>query len=68
MDADYLVTGGLQHSGDRTRVSVQLIRVRDETNIWAEIYDRPADQADWESWVRAVGIEVAGRLVPPAVT
>lgn len=68
LDADYLLTGGMQASGRATRISVQLIRVRDETNVWAEIYDRPLDQfdqADWDAWVRAVSSEVADHLAPP---
>lgn len=65
LDADYLLTGRLQASDPMTRISVQLVRVRDETNVWAEVYERPRNQADWDGWTRLVCREVADRLAPP---
>ena len=64
LDADYLLTGGIQMTGAATRISIQLIRVSDDTNLWAEIYDRPAEDTDWDTWVQAVASEVADRLAP----
>ncbi len=62
LGVDYLLTGGMQRSHDATRITVQLIRVRDETNLWAEIYEQPLDQADWNRWVQTVSLRVAERL------
>jgi len=36
----YILEGGVRRAGDRVRVSVRLIQVSDETNLWAESYDR----------------------------
>ncbi len=36
----YLLEGGVQKSGDRLRVSAQLIDAADGSHIWAERYDR----------------------------
>jgi serine/threonine protein kinase len=36
----YILEGGVRRVADQVRVSVRLIQVSDETNLWAEIYDR----------------------------
>ncbi len=36
----YLLEGGLRRAGDRMLVSARLIRVRDQTQVWAESYER----------------------------
>jgi TolB-like protein/DNA-binding winged helix-turn-helix (wHTH) protein/Flp pilus assembly protein TadD len=36
----YILEGGVRRAVDRVRVSVRLIQVSDETNLWAETYDR----------------------------
>ena len=38
--ADYLVEGSIRLSGDRVRITAQLIETRGETHLWAESYDR----------------------------
>jgi TolB-like protein/DNA-binding winged helix-turn-helix (wHTH) protein/tetratricopeptide (TPR) repeat protein len=38
--ADYLVQGSVRRASDRVRITVQLIQVRDQTDLWAESYDR----------------------------
>jgi TolB-like protein/tetratricopeptide (TPR) repeat protein len=40
LHADYLVQGSVRRASDRVRITVQLIQVRDQTDIWAESYDR----------------------------
>ncbi len=40
LHADYLVQGSVRRSSDRVRITVQLIQVRDQTDLWAESYDR----------------------------
>lgn len=62
LNVDYLLTGGMQTSDGSTRISVQLIRVRDETNLWAETYDRQLERTDWDAWARTVSLRVAERL------
>jgi TolB-like protein/DNA-binding winged helix-turn-helix (wHTH) protein/Flp pilus assembly protein TadD len=38
--ADYLLEGSVRRASDRVRITVQLIEVRDQTDLWAESYDR----------------------------
>jgi TolB-like protein/DNA-binding winged helix-turn-helix (wHTH) protein/Flp pilus assembly protein TadD len=40
LGADYLVEGGVRREGERVRVTVRLIRVRDQSQIWSENYNR----------------------------
>ena len=42
LDLDYVVEGTVRRDGDRVRISVQLIQVGDQTQLWAESYDREA--------------------------
>lgn len=38
--ADYLIQGSVRRASDRVRITVQLIQVQDQTDLWAESYDR----------------------------
>lgn len=40
LGAGYVLEGGIQQEGKRLRITAQLIRATDETQIWAERYDR----------------------------
>jgi TolB-like protein/DNA-binding winged helix-turn-helix (wHTH) protein/Flp pilus assembly protein TadD len=40
LGADYLVEGSVRREGERVRVTARLIRVRDQSRIWSENYDR----------------------------
>ena len=40
LHADYLVQGSVRREANRVRIAVELIQVRDETDLWAESYDR----------------------------
>jgi TolB-like protein/DNA-binding winged helix-turn-helix (wHTH) protein/Flp pilus assembly protein TadD len=40
LHADYLVQGSVRRAADRVRITVQLIQVRDQTDLWADSYDR----------------------------
>jgi TolB-like protein/DNA-binding winged helix-turn-helix (wHTH) protein/tetratricopeptide (TPR) repeat protein len=40
LSADYLVEGSVRREGATVRVTVKLIRVRDQSRIWSENYDR----------------------------
>jgi len=40
LGVDYLLEGSVRRSGDRVRITAQLIRVRDQTHLWAGRYER----------------------------
>jgi TolB-like protein/DNA-binding winged helix-turn-helix (wHTH) protein/tetratricopeptide (TPR) repeat protein len=40
LNADYLLQGSVQRWSDRVRITVQLIKPKDQTDLWAESYDR----------------------------
>jgi TolB-like protein/DNA-binding winged helix-turn-helix (wHTH) protein len=40
LHANYLVQGSVRRSSDRLRITVELIQVRSQTDLWAESYDR----------------------------
>jgi TolB-like protein/DNA-binding winged helix-turn-helix (wHTH) protein/Flp pilus assembly protein TadD len=40
LHADYLLQGSVRRAPDRVRITVQLIEVRDQTDLWTESYDR----------------------------
>jgi TolB-like protein/Flp pilus assembly protein TadD len=40
LGADYLLEGSVRREEDRVRVTVQLIRVRDQSRIWGDSFDR----------------------------
>ncbi len=41
LGVDYVLEGSLRSTTDRWRISAQLIRVRDQTHLWAEEFNRP---------------------------
>jgi TolB-like protein/DNA-binding winged helix-turn-helix (wHTH) protein/Flp pilus assembly protein TadD len=40
LGVSYVVEGSVRRAGERVRISVQLIRVDDQTHLWAESYER----------------------------
>jgi TolB-like protein/Tfp pilus assembly protein PilF len=40
LGADYILEGSVRREGDTARVSAQLIRVQDQSHLWAHNYDR----------------------------
>lgn len=40
LDVDYILEGSVRREADRVRVTAQLIRVKDQTHLWAETYDQ----------------------------
>ena len=40
LHVDYLLEGSVRREGDRVRISAQLIRVHDQTHVWAENYEQ----------------------------
>jgi TolB-like protein len=59
MPVDYVVEGSLARSGARSRLTVQMVRTADDTNLWAENFE--FDSA-WED-VLKVQQQVAERVV-----
>ncbi len=43
LDVAHIVEGSVRRSGDRLRVTAQLIRAADDSHIWAETYDASSD-------------------------
>lgn len=39
LSVDTVLEGSVQHSGNRVRITAQLIRTADDTNLWADSYD-----------------------------
>ncbi len=40
LGVNYLLEGSIQRSGDRIRITAQLIQASDQTHLWAQSYDR----------------------------
>ncbi len=40
LGVDYVLEGSVRKSGERVRITVQLIEVADQTHMWADSYDR----------------------------
>ncbi|HEY7516241.1 MAG TPA: winged helix-turn-helix domain-containing protein, partial [Vicinamibacteria bacterium] len=40
LGVDYVIEGSVRREGDRLKVTAQLIRVKDQTHVWAESYER----------------------------
>ena len=40
LGVDYVLEGSVRHEGGAARISAQLIRVKDQTHLWAHNYDR----------------------------
>jgi len=70
LDVDYIVEGSVRSDGDRVRITAQLIRVSDQSHVWAEAYDRTLEdvldvERDVASRVSgALAIELGGTSMP----
>ena len=60
LGADGIVEGSVLRSGDRVRITAQLISARTDANVWAESYDR--DMRDVLSLQKAVASAIAGKV------
>ena len=67
--ADYVVQGSLRREGDRLRISAQLVRVQDQTNLWTQNYERGVHDllAVQDDVARAIASEIRVQLTPPRV-
>ncbi|MGH7567044.1 MAG: adenylate/guanylate cyclase domain-containing protein, partial [Gemmatimonadota bacterium] len=64
LGATTVLEGGIQRSGDRIRMNVQLIDARTDEHLWAEQYDRTLTAED----VFAIQGEIAGRIAEALAT
>jgi adenylate cyclase len=64
LGAAYVVEGSVRKAGARIRITVQLIEAAGGTHLWAERYDRPAEDvfAIQDEVVRTVVATLVGRL------
>jgi serine/threonine-protein kinase len=64
LGVDYVLDGSVQHATQRLRVTARVVRVRDETTIWAEAFDiGDADLIAAEERIAAVIVDsVRSRL------
>ena len=62
----YIVEGSVRREPDKVRITAQLIRVRDQSHIWAQAYDRQsgATLALESDVAAAIAQEVNGRVAP----
>lgn len=69
LGVDYLLEGSVRRSGERVRITAQLIQARDGTQLWAETYERDRRGAfDVQAQVGAeVARALALELLPEAV-
>jgi TolB-like protein/Tfp pilus assembly protein PilF len=68
LDVEYLIEGSLRHEGERLRISVRLVQVEDQVQLWAQNYERDLRDvlAVQDDVARAVASEIGVRLEPPA--
>jgi adenylate cyclase len=61
---DYILEGSVRKSGDRIRVSVQLIDAQTDRHVWAERYDRQLEDifAIQDEMTRAIVATLPGRM------
>jgi TolB-like protein/DNA-binding winged helix-turn-helix (wHTH) protein/Flp pilus assembly protein TadD len=66
LGVDYILEGSVRREGGKARISAQLIRVSDQTHLWAENYDRDLnDVLEIESELgRTIAQEVQLNLTP----
>src|SRR5580704_18897922 len=56
LEVSYLLEGSVRKSNQRVRITAQLIKVSDQTHLWAESYERAEED------ILAIQIEVAERI------
>ena len=60
LGVDGIVEGSIAHTGNQVHMTIQLIQVSTDTHIWAESYDRDAN--DIASLPREAAVAIAKRL------
>jgi TolB-like protein len=64
LGANFLLEGSVRKEGERLRISAQLIKVKDQTHIWSQNYDRSAREifAVQEEVCREIAARIRGAL------
>ncbi|MGH9405318.1 MAG: tetratricopeptide repeat protein [Terriglobia bacterium] len=64
LGVEYILEGSVRRSGDRVRISAQLIKASDQSHVWSQSYERPVRDvlAVQESVAREVKEHIANRL------
>ncbi len=62
LGADAILEGAVQRSGERVRITVQLIEVASDDHIWAETYDREISAANIFAIQSEIAIAIARQL------
>jgi len=70
LDVDVLLEGSVRRSGNRVRVTAQLVSAVDGGHIWAERYDRPADDIFkvQDDIAAAIAAALDATFAPPAAS
>jgi TolB-like protein/Flp pilus assembly protein TadD len=74
LGVDYVIEGSVRRDGKRVRITAQLIRVRDQTHVWADSYERQLQdvlilQSELASAIaRAVQVQLAVPIRSPAAS
>jgi TolB-like protein/DNA-binding winged helix-turn-helix (wHTH) protein/Tfp pilus assembly protein PilF len=68
LSVDFILAGSVRREGGRIRVSMQLVRVSDQSNLWAANYDRELRNilAVESDVARSVASQISLRLSPEA--
>jgi serine/threonine-protein kinase len=68
LGVDYILESSLRGTGDRIRATAQLVRVRDQTYLWSQSYDRTmSDVVALQTEVaRAIAAKIQVQLTSPA--
>jgi len=66
LDVGYVLEGSVRRSGNRVRVTAQLIDTADESHLWSDTYDRDLDDifAVQDEIARAIAGELELQLTP----
>ena len=67
LGADFVLRGSVRHLDGTARIAVHLVRIADGSHVWAERYDRPAEDAFRVQLevARQVVQSIAPALLPP---
>lgn len=57
LDVDYVLEGSVRKSGDRVRITAQLIDVKTDMHLWSETYDRKLED------IFAIQDEIASHII-----
>lgn len=63
LGADYVVEGSIRRAGDQVRITAQLTRGDDQTQLWADSFDRPANTIQSDV-IRAIANAVQVEVLP----